>query len=43
MAEGSPRVAADCDSEDNEPGSREAHDVGSSAAKDRGVPTRSVG
>jgi hypothetical protein len=43
MGTGSERIAASsCHSENDELGSCEAHDVGSSAAKDRGVPTRSV-
>jgi hypothetical protein len=42
VGKGSEWIAADCDSEDNAPGSREAHHVGSSAEKDCGVPARTL-
>jgi hypothetical protein len=43
MGKGSPRVAANRSSEDNEPGSPEAHYVGSSPQEDSSVPKSKMG
>jgi len=43
VGKGSEWIAADCDSEDNGPGTCETNDVGISTKEDRGVSTSKMG